>query len=128
MQKIKEFNKEISKEILKIQEKRKDFVSKKIEEYSLAKNLKIKKTEDNFDVVNVEYVEDLLRNNKLKLISEYSTYLAEVKIYNFEELNILVKESNNNKNYKVLLSEEVIDLRDWDSDLENLEDFLNKYL
>ena len=47
---------------------------------------------------------------------------------NFEELNILVKESNNNKNYKVLLSEEVIDLRDWDSDLENLEDFLNKYL
>lgn len=128
MQKIKEFNKEISKEILKIQEKRKDFVSKKIEEYSLAKNLKIKKTEDNFDVVNVEYVEDLLRNNKLKLISEYSTYLAEVKIYNFEELNILVKESNNNKNYKVLLSEEVIDLRDWNSDLENLEDFLNKYL
>ena len=69
MQKIKEFNKEISKEILKIQEKRKDFVSKKIEEYSLAKNLKIKKTEDNFEVVNVEYVEDLLRNNKLKLIS-----------------------------------------------------------
>ena len=128
MKKIKEFNKEISKEILKIQEKRKDFVSKKIEEYSLAKNLKIKKTEDNFDVVNVEYVEDLLRNNKLKLISEYSTYLAEVKIYNFEELNILVKESNNNKNYKVLLSEEVIDLRDWNSDLENLEDFLNKYL
>lgn len=128
MQKIKEFNKEISKEILKIQEKRKDFVSKKIEEYSLAKNLKIKKTEDNFEVVNVEYVEDLLRNNKLKLISEYSTYLVEVKIYNFEELNILVKESNNNKNYKVLLSEEVIDLRDWDNDLENLEDFLNKYL
>lgn len=128
MKTIKDFNKELVAEILKLQEKRKDFVSKKIEEYCLEKNLKINKTKDNFEVINVEYVEDLLRNNKLKLISEYSTYSEEVKIYNFEELKIIIKESDNNKNYKVLLSEEVIDLRNWDSNVEDLEDFLNEYL
>lgn len=73
-------------------------------------------------------MEELLRNNKLKLISEYSTYLEEVKIYNFEELKIIIKESDNNKNYKVLLSEEVVNLRNWDSNVEDLEDFLNEYL
>ena len=98
------------------------------EKYCLAKNLKIKKTEDNFEVVNIDYIEELLRNNKLKLINEYSTYLEKVKIYNFEELNILIKESDNNKNYKVLLSEEVVDLRNWNSNVEDLEDFLKIYL
>ena len=130
MKTVKEFNKEFVKEILKLQEKRKDFFSKKIEEYCLEKNLTIKKTEDNFEIVNVDYVEDLLRNNKLKLINEYehSIYLVKVKIYNFEELRIVIKESDNNKNYKVFLEEALIDFRDWDSDYETLEDFLNEYL
>ena len=130
MKTVKEFNKEFVKEILKLQEKRKDFLSKKIEKYCLEKNLKIKKTEDNFEIVNVDYVEDLLRNNKLKLINEYehSIYLVKVKIYNFEELRIVIKESDNNKNYKVFLKESVIDLKDWDSNVEDLEDFLNEYL
>ena len=75
----------------------------------------------------MDYVEDLLRNNKLKLINEYSTYSEKVKIYDFEELKIIIKESDN-KNYKVLLSEEVIDLENWDSNYETLEDFLNEYL
>lgn len=92
--------------------------------------MKIKKTKDNFEVVNVEYVEDLLRNNKIKLINEYehSIYLVKVKIYNFEELRIVIKESDSNKNYKVFLKEPVIDLRDWGSNVEDLEDFLNEYL
>jgi hypothetical protein len=92
--------------------------------------LKIKKTKDNFEVVNVDYVEDLLRNNKLKLINEYEHYIycVKVKNYNFEELRIVIEESNNNKNYKVFLKESVIDLRDWDSEYETLEDFLNEYL
>ena len=130
MKTIKEFNKEIVEEILKLQEKRKDFFSKKIEEYCLEKKLEIKKTKDNFEVVNVEYVEELLKNNKLKLINEYehSIYLVKVKIYNFEELRIVIKESDNNKNYKVFLEEALIDLKDWDSDYETLEDFLNEYL
>ena len=130
MKTVKEFNKEFVKEILKLQEKRKDFFSKKIEEYCLEKNLTIKKTEDNFEIVNVDYVEELLRNNKLKLIDEYeySIYLVKVKVYNFEELRIVIKESDNNKNYKVFLKEPVIDLRDWDSNYEILEDFLNEYL
>ena len=130
MKTVKEFNKEFVKEILKLQEKRKDFFSKKIEKYCLEKNLKIKKTEDNFEIVNVDYVEDLLRNNKLKLINEYehSIYLIKVKIYKFEELRIIIEESNNNKNYKVFLEEALIDLRDWDSDYESLEDFLEIYL
>ena len=68
MKTVKEFNKEFVKEILKLQEKRKDFFSKKIEKYCLEKNLKIKKTKDNFEVVNVDYVEQLLKDNKLKLI------------------------------------------------------------
>ena len=78
----------------------------------------------------MDYVEDLLRNNKLKLINEYehSIYLVKVKNYNFEELRIVIKESDNNKNYKVFLEEALIDLRDWDSDYETLEDFLNEYL
>ena len=58
----------IEEKILKLQEKRKDFFSKKIEKYCLEKNLKIKKTKDNFEVVNVDYVEQLLKDNKLKLI------------------------------------------------------------
>lgn len=130
MKTIKEFNKEFVKEILKLQEKRKDFFSKKIEEYCLEKKLEIKKTKDNFEVVNVDYVEDLLRNNKIKLIDEYehSIYLVKVKIYNFEELRIVIKESDSNKNYKVFLEEALIDLRDWDSDVEDLEDFLKEYL
>jgi hypothetical protein len=127
MKTVKEFNKEFVKEILKLQEKRKDFFSKKIEKYCLEKNLKIKKTKDNFEVVNVDYVEQLLKDNKLKLINEYSTYSEKVKIYNFEELNILIKESDNNKKYKVLLEESVIDLSDWDSNYETLEDFLEIY-
>ena len=127
MKTVKEFNKEFVKEILKLQEKRKDFFSKKIEKYCLEKNLKIKKTKDNFEVVNVDYVEQLLKDNKLKLINEYSTYSEKVKIYNFEELNILIKESDNNKKYKVLLEESVIDLSDWDSNYETLEDFLRIY-
>ena len=89
--------------------------------------MKIKKTKDNFEVVNVDYVEQLLKDNKLKLINEYSTYSEKVKIYNFEELNILIKESDNNKKYKVLLEESVIDLSDWDSNYETLEDFLEIY-
>lgn len=130
MKTVKEFNKEFVKEILKLQEKRKDFFSEKIEKYCLEKNLKIKKIEDNFEIVNVDYVEDLLRNNKLKLINEYEHYIycVKVKNYNFEELRIVIEESNNNKNYKVFLKESVIDLRDWDSDYETLEDFLNEYL
>lgn len=130
MKTVKEFNKEFVEELLKLQEKRKDFLSKKIEKYCLEKNLKIKKTEYNFEIVNVDYVEDLLRNNKLKLINEYehSIYLVKVKIYNFEELRIVIKESDNNKNYKVFLKESVIDLKDWDSNVEDLEDFLNEYL
>ena len=130
MKTIKEFNKEFIEEILKLQEKRKEFVSKKIEEYCLKKKLEIKKTKDNFEVVNVDYVEELLRNNKLKLINEYehSIYLVKVKVYNFEELRIVIKESDNNKNYKVFLEEALIDLRDWDSNVEDLEDFLNEYL
>ena len=130
MKTVKEFNKEFVEELLKLQEKRKDFLSKKIEKYCLEKNLKIKKTEDNFEVVNVEYVEDLLRNNKLKLINEYehSIYLVKVKNYNFEELRIVIKESDSNKNYKVFLKESVIDLKDWDSNYEPLEDFLKIYL
>ena len=135
MKTIREFNKEFVAEILKLQEKRRDFFSKKIEQYCLEKNLKIKKTEDNFEVVNVDYVEELLRNNKLKLIDEYSIFFKKVKIYNFGELNILIeendnnkKESDNNKNYKVFLKESVIDLKDWDSNVEDLEDFLNEYL
>ena len=127
MKTVKEFNKEFVKEILKLQEKRKDFFSKKIEKYCLEKNLKIKKTKDNFEVVNVDYVEQLWKDNKLKLINEYSTYSEKVKIYNFEELNILIKESDNNKKYKVLLEESVIDLSDWDSNYETLEDFLEIY-
>ena len=127
MKTVKEFNKEFVKEIIKVQEKRKDFFSKKIEKYCLEKNLKIKKTKDNFEVVNVDYVEQLLKDNKLKLINEYSTYSEKVKIYNFEELNILIKESDNNKKYKVLLEESVIDLSDWDSNYETLEDFLEIY-
>ena len=127
MKTVKEFNKEFVKEILKLKEKRKDFFSKKIEKYCLEKNLKIKKTKDNFEVVNVDYVEQLLKDNKLKLINEYSTYSEKVKIYNFEELNILIKESDNNKKYKVLLEESVIDLSDWDSNYETLEDFLEIY-
>lgn len=130
MKTVKEFNKEFVAEILKLQEKRKDFFSKKIEQYCLEKKLEIKKTKDNFEVVNVDYVEELLRNNKLKLIDEYehSIYLVKVKVYNFEELRIVIKESDNNKNYKVFLKEPVIDLRDWDSNYEILEDFLNEYL
>ena len=124
---VEEFNKEFVAEILKLQEKRRDFFSKKIEQYCLEKNLKIKKTEDNFEVVNVEYVEDLLRNNKIKLIDEYSIIFKKVKIYNFGELNILIEESDNNKKYKVLLKKSLIDLRDWDSDYETLEDFLRIY-
>ena len=127
MKTVEEFNKEFVAEILKLQEKRRDFFSKKIEKYCLEKNLKIKKTEDNFEVVNVEYVEDLLRNNKIKLIDEYSIIFKKVKIYNFGELNILIEESDNNKKYKVLLKKSLIDLRDWDSDYENLEDFLRIY-
>lgn len=128
MKTVKEFNKEFVEELLKLQEKRKDFLSKKIEKYCLEKNLKIKKTEDNFEVVNVEYVEDLLRNNKLKLINEYehSIYLVKVKIYNFEELRIVIKESDSNKNYKVFLKESVIDLKDWDSNYESLENIFIK--
>ena len=130
MKTVKEFNKEFVKEMLKLQEKRKDFFSKKIEEYCLEKKLEIKKTKDNFEVVNVDYVEELLRNNKLKLINEYehSIYLIKVKINKFEELRIVIEESNNNKNYKVFLEEALIDLRDWDSDYETLEDFLAEYL
>ena len=130
MKTVKEFNKEFVEELLKLQEKRKDFFSKKIEQYCLEKKLEIKKTKDNFEVVNIDYVEELLRNNKLKLINEYehSIYLVKVKIYNFEELRIVIKESDNNKNYKVFLEEALIDLRDWDSDVEDLEDFLNEYL
>ena len=92
--------------------------------------MKIKKTEDNFEIVNVDYLEDLLRNNKLKLINEYehSIYLVKVKIYNFEELRIVIKESDSNKNYKVFLKESAIDLKDWDSNYESLEDFLKIYL
>ena len=134
MKTVKEFNKEFVKEILKLQEKRKDFFSKKIEQYCLEKNLKIKKTEDNFEVVNVDYVEELLKNNKLKLIDEYSIFFKKVKIYNFGELNILIeendnnkKESDNNKKYKVLLEGALIDLSDWDSNYETLEDFLRIY-
>lgn len=128
MKTVKEFNKEFVKEILKLQEKRRDFFSKKIEKYCLEKNLKIKKTEDNFEVVNVDYVEELLKNNKLELTSEYSNYLGEVKIYIFEELKIIVTSYSKNKTYKVLLSEEVIDLENWDSNYESLEDFLKIYL
>jgi hypothetical protein len=128
MKTIREFNKEFVAEILKLQEKRRDFFSKKIEQYCLEKNLKIKKTEDNFEVVNVDYVEELLRNNKLKLIDEYSIFFKKVKIYNFGELNILIEESDNNKKYKVLLKKSLIDLRDWDSDYETLEDFLKIYI
>ena len=128
MKTIKEFNKEFVKEILKLQEKRKDFFSKKIEEYCLEKKLEIKKTKDNFEVVNVDYVEELLKNNKLELTSEYSNYLGEVKIYIFEELKIIVTSYSKNKTYKVLLSEEVIDLENWDSNYESLEDFLKIYL
>lgn len=130
MKTVEEFNKEFVVEILKLQEKRKDFFSKKIEEYCLEKKLEIKKTKDNYEVVNVDYVEELLRNNKLKLINEYehSIYLVKVKVYNFEELRIVIKESDNNKNYKVFLEEALIDLRDWDSNVEDLEDFLNEYL
>ena len=134
MKTIREFNKEFVAEILKLQEKRRDFFSKKIEKYCLEKNLKIKKTEDNFEVVNVDYVEELLRNNKLKLIDEYSIFFKKVKIYNFGELNILIeendnnkKESDNNKKYKVLLEGSLIDLSDWDSNYEPLEDFLRIY-
>ena len=134
MKTIREFNKEFVAEILKLQEKRRDFFSKKIEKYCLEKNLKIKKTEDNFEVVNVDYVEELLRNNKLKLIDEYSIFFKKVKIYNFGELNILIeenddnkKESDNNKKYKVLLEGELINLSDWDSSYETLEDFLRIY-
>ena len=127
MKTVEEFNKEFVAEILKLQEKRRDFFSKKIEKYCLEKNLKIKKTEENFEVVNVEYVEDLLRNNKIKLIDEYSIIFKKVKIYNFGELNILIEESDNNKKYKVLLKKSLIDLRDWDSDYETLEDFLRIY-
>ena len=90
--------------------------------------MKIKKTEDNFEVVNVDYVEELLKNNKLELTSEYSNYLGEVKIYIFEELKIIVTSYSKNKTYKVLLSEEVIDLENWDSNYEFLEDFLKIYL
>ena len=50
-------------------------------------------------------------------------------------MNILIeesdnnkKESDNNKKYKVLLEESLIDLRDWDSDYETLEDFLKIYI
>lgn len=128
MKTIKEFNKEFIEEILKLQEKRKEFVSKKIEEYCLKKKLEIKKTKDNFEVVNVDYVEELLKNNKLELTSEYSNYLGEVKIYIFEELKIIVTSYSKNKTYKVLLSEEVIDLENWDSNYESLEDFLKIYL
>ena len=128
MKTVEEFNKEFVAEILKLQEKRRDFFSKKIEKYCLEKNLKIKKTEDNFEVVNVDYVEELLRNNKLKLIDEYSIFFKKVKIYNFGELNILIEESDNNKKYKVLLKKSLIDLRDWDSDYETLEDFLKIYI
>lgn len=128
MKTVEEFNKEFVAEILKLQEKRRDFFSKKIEKYCLEKNLKIKKTEDNFEVVNVDYVEELLKNNKLELTSEYSNYLGEVKIYIFEELKIIVTSYSKNKTYKVLLSEEVIDLENWDSNYESLEDFLKIYL
>ena len=134
MKTVEEFNKEFVAEILKLQEKRKDFFSKKIEEYCLEKKLEIKKTKDNFEVVNVDYVEELLRNNKLKLIDEYSIFFKKVKIYNFGELNILIeenddnkKESDNNKKYKVLLEGELINLSDWDSSYETLEDFLRIY-
>ena len=133
MKTIREFNKEFVAEILKLQEKRRDFFSKKIEQYCLEKNLKIKKTEDNFEVVNVDYVEELLRNNKLKLIDEYSIFFKKVKIYNFGELNILIEENDNNKKesdnkkYKVLLEGALIDLSDWDSNYETLEDFLRIY-
>ena len=133
MKTVEEFNKEFVAEILKLQEKRKDFFSKKIEEYCLEKKLEIKKTKDNFEVVNVDYVEELLRNNKLKLIDEYSIFFKKVKIYNFGELNILIeenddnkKESDNNKKYKVLEGE-LINLSDWDSSYETLEDFLRIY-
>lgn len=128
MKTVEEFNKEFVAEILKLQEKRRDFFSKKIEKYCLEKNLKIKKTEDNFEVVNVDYVEELLKNNKLELTSEYSNYLGEVKIYIFEELKIIVTSYSKNKTYKLLLSEEVIDLENWDSNYESLEDFLKIYL
>lgn len=128
MKTVEEFNKEFVAEILKLQEKRRDFFSKKIEKYCLEKNLKIKKTEDNFEVVNVDYVEELLKNNKLELTSEYSNYLGEVKIYIFKELKIIVTSYSKNKTYKVLLSEEVIDLENWDSNYESLEDFLKIYL
>ena len=41
MKTVEEFNKEFVEGILKLQEKRKDFLSKKIEKYCLEKNLKI---------------------------------------------------------------------------------------
>ena len=125
MKTIKEFNKEFAMKILQLQKKREKFLNKKIEEYCLAKNLKIQKLAGNFEIVNIEYIEELLKKQKIKLISEYSTYLDKVKIYKFEELKII---NYNNKNYKVLLAEELIDLSDFNCNQESIEDFLNYYL
>jgi len=65
----------------------------------------------------------------MKAREKFSRLFSVLKREEAFKLNTLtIEESNNNKNYKVFLKESVIDLRDWDSEYETLEDFLNEYL
>lgn len=80
-------------------------------------------------VKNVEYVLELIENEKIKCTSKMGNKFGlAYKTYTFEDLLIIENLNKKDYYYTVISKDEIINLNNYESDFESLQSFLDKFI
>ena len=122
---ILNFNKEIALEVRKIIKKTQDFtkelILKSAKEKGLILEVLNESENQSYLVKNVEYVLELIENEKIKCTSKMGNKFGlSYKTYTFEDL-LIIENLNKENYYTVISKEEIINLNNYESDFESLQ-------
>ena len=79
-------------------------------------------------VKNVEYVLELIENEKIKCTSKMGNKFGlAYETYTFEDL-LIIENLNKKDYYTVISKDEIINLNTYESDFESLQSFLDKFI
>lgn len=130
---ILNFNKEIALEVRKIIKKTQNFTKELILKSAKEKGLCLEVLNEgectqSYLVKNVEYVLELIENEKIKCTSKMGNKFGlAYQTYAFEDL-LIIENLNKENYYTVISKEEIINLNNYESDFESLQSFLDKFI
>ena len=130
---ILNFNKEIALELKKIIKKTQTYEKEQILKSAKEKGLVLEVLNEGechqpYLVKNIEYLQGLLKDEKIKCVSKMGNKFGlAYQTYAFEDL-LIIENLNKENYYTVISKEEIINLNNYESDFESLQSFLDKFI